>query len=841
MWVFDAALSTLQDFIGDNLAEKATDTAAAAMDRKELMERVQDLAERYRPQFEAVSLKEEFDFEGLNNFLQENLFPRVAACFNAPGHDQQEAAKRLLFAYACDHAGANTQAKKDAVRRYLELFLAVVEGFFLEHVDGQTWFLCGRAVAEVDKLVKAYLQQQKDQIIEAIRYHNSFAEYIDNLQPPVTTTNRFHYRNAKLRFYGREQETAALNAFLNRNEQILWMAVVGDGGVGKSKLLYHFCDQTSNRPGWKTVWFGKNSSKKVNDYQNWHYPGGLLVVADYAGEIAEQLGDWLANLAETGENRCPKKLRLILLERENLGEAVTPFWYQTFTGGRERSRAVKQFQAKPTSIELPGLGDEALGALVQDYARSEKGRELTQTELSSVLEKAHEIDRDNPAPRPLVTLFIADAVLEGNDYTHWDIPALVENIIERYQDHWRNTVCNGDEKLYDALQQVLVYATAVGGWDLTELPEPLEAASKTLLASGWVLEPLVCAVNEENTFRERLSPLEPDLVGEFYVLDYLNDLRYDKSRLAAWVQLFWEDEENFGYFLERCIENYCNEKRFQALFRDGMVVFQPRAEDMSEVVLFAMLLAKLTYWQPLNERKVTVSKLKALAEQHPRSDDISFTYAAGLFFLTAEQSLEDKTRAVAELETMQYLQSVKIAIMYANALLVLFRDQLTDEAAQTIAKLRALTEKYPYSAEIAHAYATALVRHPDEQSLKDVVQVVDKLEKLLTDLNTWHSSSEEIAGLYALELVKLSFLQPVETAVQSTAKLKTLVNLYPNSVDIAVAYAGGLCNVSFDQSLENATQAVATLGELANNHSDSDTIAHLYAIAQDWLAAKKKL
>ena len=34
------------------------------------------------------------------------------------------------------------------------------------------------------------------------------------------------------------------------------------------------------------------------------------------------------------------------------------------------------------------------------------------------------------------------------------------------------------------------------------------------------LETLICAVNEAELYDGKLQPLEPDLIGEFYVLDY---------------------------------------------------------------------------------------------------------------------------------------------------------------------------------------------------------------------------------------------------------------------------------------------------------------------------------
>ncbi|MCD7856997.1 MAG: ATP-binding protein, partial [Clostridiales bacterium] len=387
MSLFTEARSALWSYVKGQLTDKAEDAVKDARDYNKLEQDVRALAEQYQPHFETLSLTEEFDFEGLNAYLKAHLRQEVSACFNAPKRDQREAARRLMFNSACYYAGADTQAKKDTVQAYLNMVLEVVEHHFLEQVDGKEWFLCGRTVDETVDAVEAFLQQHAtqitEQITEAIRYHGSFAEYVDDLQPPWSNKNRFHYRNPSLGFYGREQEIAELNDFLNRNEDILWMAVTGDGGVGKSKLLYHFCAQVNDRPGWKTVWLSTNSSKRLNEYRSWDYPQRLLVVADYAGEMAEQLGDWLSHLSEVAPSCRPERLRLILLEREPLGQ-VTPLWYQTFTSGRVRRRVVEDC-ADPANpcLKLEGPGDEALKRLVTDYARSKgKPEALTEDRLA---------------------------------------------------------------------------------------------------------------------------------------------------------------------------------------------------------------------------------------------------------------------------------------------------------------------------------------------------------------------------------------------------------------------------------------------------------------------------
>ncbi len=79
---------------------------------------------------------------------------------------------------------------------------------------------------------------------------------------------------------------------------------------------------------------------------------------------------------------------------------------------------------------------------------------MSDKEINTVIEKAHEIDDRKTGVRPLILLFVADAVADGNEAKNWDLSKLVEYVIKRYEDHWKNVICKGDEDLFEAVKEI---------------------------------------------------------------------------------------------------------------------------------------------------------------------------------------------------------------------------------------------------------------------------------------------------------------------------------------------------------------------------------------------------
>lgn len=234
---------------------------------------------------------------------------------------------------------------------------------------------------------------------------------------------------------------------------------------------------------------------------------------------------------------------------------------------------------------------------------------------------------------------MTEALLSYEDFTQWNMPGLLKQIITRYEEYWLHTLADDDAIVSGALKQLLLYATATGRWDISD---PLPAYFSEYQNSLQVKYPnkqdyteILRELNEKHALDDKLSPLEPDLIGEFFVLQALTEM-HDSNRANTISALLG----NTGYyeFLSRALMNYAGQSLYQSLFADGMLELLPDNQTLEQPLNRAVLLVQLSYYQDADGAEVSVGRLEALlADEAYRSDrEIAQLYELGLGILRSK-------------------------------------------------------------------------------------------------------------------------------------------------------------------------------------------------------------
>lgn len=281
---------------------------------------------------------------GLIEYIDENLLGRIACAFLSPNRDLRETERKQAYIRAYSSAKASTVASQRQVDRLMDKILIQTRDFLCGLQDDSDWLPFNQVTDQIcvrldtwERDVKEMIEDQTqtfagqyNNILASLEYQNSFARIVDQMRLPQPIDSLFNYRDPKIGFYGRERKTEFLDRFLDCREPVLFTAVNGPAGAGKSKFLYEYVKGLSANPNWKCLYIqNRTVLDKFTGLCEWKYPVNLLVVIDYAGDYAGLIGEWLVSL-KTGE--CPPKMRIVLLEREGLEkiEVLTVF--------RKRSR-----------------------------------------------------------------------------------------------------------------------------------------------------------------------------------------------------------------------------------------------------------------------------------------------------------------------------------------------------------------------------------------------------------------------------------------------------------------------------------------------------------------------
>ena len=738
--MIDLFTENMTSLFFDLLTERVVANAEEKLDRKRLFYKIRKQITRYENKtLPMPDEAEQIDFTNVNCYINAHLFDKITPCFNLPEKRQRDYARRSLLEAVYSEAGANTVAEKSIINSYLKDFLQIVEEYYVEKIEDKTWFLAGKTVEEVAALVEEYIKKAENKIVDAVQYHGSFAEYIDGIKQAPDNTNAFHYRNELLRFHGREAELKILREFIESDEELSWIAITGPGGTGKSKLLYYFVKEMGINPKWTSVWIHAENCEQFIKFTEWRYPYNLLVVIDYAGTVASDMGKWLECLERSTYH--PDKMRFVFIEREGIGEDGNfPLWYQNLKGSGEQARCIERLGWKKNNgtqfFQLSALEHDQLEKIIEDYAKTRE-KVLSSKQRKWILKKAEEIDRKQGKPRVLIVLFTADAVLENREYKKWDIQHLIEEIIKKYMEHWKKVTCQNDEKIFNALSEMLMFATAAGAWAPGDIVPELFADSSSILCSidSDALEQLISEVNEEKRFDGKLKPLEPDLIGEYYVLDYWTRKKYVKGYLENSFRILWEYPLYFAQFLNRCMQNYIKQDAFKYLFQNGMEKLMPQENNVQGAVFFSMLLSVSIIMQSEGEAIESIRRLKELSEKYEGNEEIALQYADGLVHLSNSPNKElakESVRCLKELSE-KYEGNEDIAFQYAYGLVHLSNSPNEELAKESVRRLKELSEKYEGNKYIAFQYANGLVHlsySPNEELAKESVRRLNEMVPL---------------------------------------------------------------------------------------------------------------
>ena len=689
------------------------------------------------------------------------------------------------------------------------------------------------------------------------------------------SVNRFMYDADFIAFIGRKQEFDQLQEFCQSAGQISWWAVVGPGGMGKSRLIYEFTN-AKKAEGWKICWLEHSEYEKLSQ---WTPPvDRCIVVADDVQAYLQAIGSWIISIS--GRKRS-EKLRIILLERDGK-DLSSARWVELMQSEFPYDDTVSSKCYCSDFLHLEPLQDDELKAIMMDYAKASE-KPLPHSEYADrLLRTLKKIDGD--LQRPMYALAVADAWCSGQDPARWSkeqvLDALVVRELRFYYGRLRSLSTERISKEMRAELENLLAQSSVAPFlpldqiandkyaRLRKLADKLDLSFPELLRQIGIVHNVQILIRDSESGNPVMQKdvMEavvldcPDLIKEYLVL------RQSLNK-NQWELLFPEDWDNDPmqlFFFRRILIDYPEKleenKRFWAAFFAGdpklefcawiygdllfgvtaqVPQMKKQAVERQEKLLnrfcdneeiavsYANGLVNLNWEQGLEDRAEGVDKLREFRERFSASEGVAEAYAYGLVNLTAKQALEDLAESVGKLRELreQFPASEEIALAYAKGLFNLTIKQGLEDRAESVGKLRELREQFLASEEIALAYANGLVKLTAKQGLEDRAESVGKLRELREQF----PASEEIALAYAKGLVNLTWEQALKDCAESVGKLRELREQFPASEGAAVSYANGLVKLTVEQGLEDRAESVDKLQELREQFPASEVIAEVYA------------
>jgi tetratricopeptide (TPR) repeat protein len=338
--------------------------------------------------------------------------------------------------------------------------------------------------------------------IENLSFHNNDIGSLELDIPALDTPESLlSFANTTVEFVGRTTELEELTAFLAAEQPFLWWAWTGPAGIGKSRIAVELCRFAADN-GWHAGFLREADQSSLGKAAT---DRPSLVVVDYAAQRSQWLSDVLSTLSRRSHSA---PMRLLILERNAVGE-----WWSAATRVNrmeESCRVSAVMHAEPRRVS--GIARDEARSLARRTAAEWGVGDLTKARVEDIVDQAEKMD---PSLRPL---FVQIAALDqfNPDDSHSGRDTALRRLIAR-KAAWLDGRTTSPETA--ALGHNLRFlATCAGGFTVHayDALHPLPDRVKDLLpAASQYLGP-------STTSSDLVDGIRPDIMGELYVLDYLD-------------------------------------------------------------------------------------------------------------------------------------------------------------------------------------------------------------------------------------------------------------------------------------------------------------------------------
>ena len=503
----------------------------------------------------------------------------------------------ILYRYlhACrKDSDAQRQAIAEELRNSTAVFEAVLDGNATATRDCLTGFT--DSVRELQRDA-AETQTEVREVHALLREHDEaaakqHAELLDTLKqangPPLcvpelidTQQNRFKFAARRISLLDRREELAELHAFLSTDDpgrtDFSWWLWTGPGGIGKSRLALDLCLQLISERKWHAGFLDHDAPPP--DWSRLHLEKPTLIVVDYVALDAVDLGKAVRTLSSYyAKTPGLQPLRLLLLEREAVAQSRWVSDLLGTDGSTDEGVTLSTGYTSPTPAEptddrplepriaahtrpLRGLSDDAVwDALREAAAASEFETDLPADRRDEWVAAFADLD---PHRRPLLAAFAGEAIADrsATAITQMDAEELTRRILRRDIELWQRHHFDLDDAARGRHLDALTLSTLIGGVDWDDFPR---YAPEHLDADHVLSEVVRDFVGWGTVSRSEVPPLEPDLLGELFVLERLRgqfaqgvDANLVRRRSVQVLKAAWSQAPaRIGEFIKRATTDW---------------------------------------------------------------------------------------------------------------------------------------------------------------------------------------------------------------------------------------------------------------------------------------------
>ena len=250
----------------------------------------------------------------------------------------------------------------------------------------------------------------------------------------------------------------------------------------------------------------------------------------------------------------------------------------------------------------------------------------------------------------------------------------------------------------------MIYATVIGGFEWRKSIPRLKTYVDTLRKHTNDTEAVIRTVNSSND-GNHIYPMEPDLIGEFFVLYSLNGFTFE------YIEMLWEYPEKMKAFLFRCIDDFISSQEehegFDDVFSELLFpsyVLNNYPEQVAEVITY------LIERQSATKIESSITILEKILKFFPNDANLALSYAKSLFKSSDETDVNNAKIIAQKLKNLseQFEDNNEIANWCELGFRFLAFKQTPEEAEVTVEEINNLAKRFPSDNILLFNYADTL-------------------------------------------------------------------------------------------------------------------------------------
>lgn len=666
----------------------------------------------------------------------------------------------------------------------------------------------------------------------------------------------FHAKRQNTEFIGGGEYLLELRQFLiQKNPGLSWWAVTGVAGIGKTRLVLETLqlDEFRNADVQLLSHFDDyredSLKKRVDDVLESPNLMNILIAEDaqiYMDNIGALI-EYLENkrVEEIGDH----KIRLLLLIRMGEDEDLKGRYKQLSSKTSESRLRESRYNSANSELRISKYEESDIKEIVKSYiaiTKKKRGeKNFTDEQMKNLQIRAIASLRQIGDMRPLFAMFIADALLDGQEPMNWKREDVLEYaVVKREEELLKDEVrdIKGDfyQSIYDMTKGIVILTIIKDGIEFSEVNCIKKEMEEELNLSGIGLKGFLKELQlleSDGTIRKYM----PDILAEYYVLRTLvlnpdqdilkwiiNQLINSFEGVVEFRQKVRQDfrylygkiedklDDFYDVFFEQCGSDMTFDVFMNLIvgldFQDSNVIVFHRVirsliqkeydKEKMALMLYTVLCDDLFLrfnknTPDLREKWECLQELGYITELNSNNIEIVRWYSNGLCnMMNVVQDLNEKRECFQKLNHLAEVHSMdeQVGVAYSKGLFNMLHYSLDqNEKRNCLQKLKHLAETYATNPSFLSVYCEGLY---DE--LFRSVGIEEKKKWLhelryLAELNTKNS---EIVCWYGNGLLNMTcFASDPKEKESYFQEIKRFSELNNGNEAVMLIYAKGLANM----------------------------------------------